>query len=87
MKKVLNVLGQNEILNVLLIVFLILLTFISEILLLLFIQPLLQIFLDIKVPTHNFKFFSFNYNLENRVKIILLQICMLKFLINFLPLT
>lgn len=67
MKKVLNVLGQNEILNVLLIVFLILLTFISEILLLLFIQPLLQIFLDIKVPTHNFKFFSFNYNLENRV--------------------
>ena len=67
MKKVLNILTLNEKLRVLLIVFFILLTSVTEILLLLFIQPILQIFLNIKETTYNFKFFSLNNNFDIRI--------------------
>lgn len=67
MKKVINILSSNQILGILLIAILILLTSISEILLLLFIEPTLQILLNIKAKTYNFEFFSFRYNLDTRI--------------------
>lgn len=67
MKKVLNILNSKEISAALLIVFLILSTSALEILLLLFIQPILQILLNIETITYNFKFFSFSYNSDTRI--------------------
>jgi ABC-type bacteriocin/lantibiotic exporter with double-glycine peptidase domain len=67
MKKVINILSPNQILGILLIAILILLTSVSEILLLLFIEPTLQILLNIKAKTYNFEFFSFRYNFDTRI--------------------
>ena len=67
MKKVINILSSNQILAILLIAILILLTSVSEILLLLFIEPILQLLLNIKVKTYNFEFFLFRYNFDTRI--------------------
>jgi ABC-type multidrug transport system fused ATPase/permease subunit len=67
MNKIANILSTNEKLKVLLIIFLILLTSVAEILLLLSIQPVLQIFLNIKEINYNFKFFSLAYNFDIRI--------------------
>ena len=67
MKKIILILNSGQIFKVLLIVILILLTSVFEVLLLLFIQPLLQVFLNFQAISYNFKFFSLNYNVDARI--------------------
>jgi ABC-type multidrug transport system fused ATPase/permease subunit len=64
MRKIFKILNFNEKLKVLLIIFLILTTSVLEIGILLFIQPLLQLFLNIKTLSYSINFFSLNYNLS-----------------------
>lgn len=64
MRKIFKILNFNEKLKVLLIIFLILTTSVLEIGVLLFIQPSLQLFLNIKTLSYSINFFSLNYNLS-----------------------
>jgi ABC-type multidrug transport system fused ATPase/permease subunit len=64
MRKIFKILNFNEKLKVLLIIFLILTTSVLEIGILLFIQPSLQLFLNIKTLSYSINFFSLNYNLS-----------------------
>jgi ABC-type multidrug transport system fused ATPase/permease subunit len=65
MQKVLKILNFNARLKVLFIVFLILATAFLEIAIFLFIQPLLQFFLNIKNLSHNEKFLLLDYDFSN----------------------
>jgi ABC-type multidrug transport system fused ATPase/permease subunit len=71
MKKIFKILNVKEKLKVLLIIILILTTSFLEIGILLFIQPLLELFLNIKSLSYNLKFLSFNFNFSNTLLIFL----------------
>jgi ABC-type multidrug transport system fused ATPase/permease subunit len=62
MKKIFKVLDYKEKLKVLILIFLILITSFLEILLLLFIQPISQVFLNVNNSFYYIEFFSFNYH-------------------------
>jgi ABC-type multidrug transport system fused ATPase/permease subunit len=74
MKKIFIILNSNEKLKVLLIIFLILTTSFLEIGILLFIQPLLELFLNINSLNYNLKFLSFNFNFSNTLLFLLFVI-------------
>ena len=61
MKKIFKILNLNEQLQVLILAVLILITSFSEILLLLFIQPILQFFLNNNNLSYGVNFFLFDY--------------------------
>lgn len=65
MKKIFKILNLNQKLTTFILVILILITSILEIGILLFIQPLLELFLNIKTSFSNIKFLFFNYNFSN----------------------
>jgi ATP-binding cassette subfamily C protein len=65
MNKIFQILSLNIKLKFLIIGLLIILTSIFEILFLLSVQSILQVFLNIKIDSHNFSFFSFNFNFNN----------------------
>jgi ATP-binding cassette subfamily C protein len=71
MKKIFKILNAKEKLKVLLIIILILTTSFLEIGILLFIQPLLELFLNLKSLSYNLKFLSFNFNFSNTLLIVL----------------
>lgn len=79
MKKIFKILNLNEQLQVLILAFLILITSFSEILLLLFIQPILQFFLNNNL-SYRVNFFLFDYSFTS--KLLFLSFMVIFFLRN-----
>lgn len=65
MQKILKILNKKEKINLTILIFLILITSSLEVSVLLFVQPLLQLFLNIKTSSSNIQFLFFNLNLSN----------------------
>jgi len=71
MNKIFKILTTQEKKNIIFLIFLILITSLSEFLLFLFIQPLLQIILNINNSAYNINIFSINYSLSSKAVLIL----------------
>lgn len=77
MKKIIKIFDLNQQLQILSLIVLILITTLLEILLFIFIQPILQFFLNYEKPFFEVNFFLFNYNFSSKL-------LFLFFLITFL---
>jgi len=75
MKKIFRILNFQQKLTAIIIVNLILLTSFLEVAVLFFIQPLLQLLLNIKTTSYNINFFLFSTNISGKLLIILFAIC------------
>jgi ABC-type multidrug transport system fused ATPase/permease subunit len=83
MKKILKILNLRQKLTAIFVVNLILFTAFLEVLVLFFIQPLLQLFLNIKSTSYNINFFLSNTNISGKLLIALFAICIISRNISF----
>jgi ABC-type multidrug transport system fused ATPase/permease subunit len=77
MKKIFRVLNFRQKLTAIFVINLILLTSFLEVLVLFFIQPLLQLFLNIKTTSYNVNFFFSDTNISGKLLIVLFAICII----------
>jgi len=75
MKKIFRILNFRQKLTAIVVLNLILLTSFLEVIVLFFIQPLLQLLLNIKTTSYNINFFLFSTNISGKLLIILFAIC------------